>query len=102
DFLLPCHGLLRLFFHGPPELTDLAPETAGHATATDPLFHLERAELDQANRGGELRLVERRLQPADRTGSADGHRQTENGLRKPFDLRNARTAAAKEYAGAQI
>src|SRR2546427_93425 len=87
-----------LFFHRAQELADFALEAA----ATGLFFDLKRAELHQANRGGELRLVESRLQPADGAGFADGHRQTENRLGQFFDLRNARGATTQENTRAQI
>src|SRR5580765_4726096 len=92
----------HLLFHRAQYLADSALDAFGQPAASGPFFGLERAEPDQAYRGAELRLVERRPQPADRTGLADRHRQAENLLRQFFDLRNARHAAAQENTRAQI
>src|SRR5439155_9709708 len=64
------HGSLHLFFHRAKQFADLA-FNAAEAAATGPPTDLERAEFDQANGGSKFRLVQRRLQSADRTGFAE-------------------------------
>src|SRR2546425_7209400 len=66
-----AHVFRCLFLHRAQDLADFALNTFRQPAATGPFFDLERAELDQANRSSELRLVERRLQSADGTGLAD-------------------------------
>ncbi len=63
---------------------------------------LERAELHQPDGGGKLRLVERRLQPADRIGLAETTGIPQNLLGQLGDLRDARAAAAKEHSRPQV
>jgi hypothetical protein len=64
-------------------------------------FLLERAEADQADGGGEFRLVQGGLQAADGIGLARKGGQLENVFGQGLDVRDARAAAAEEDAGAQ-
>ena len=76
----------KYFGHGLPD--------AGDWAAVGVAFLLEGAKPDQPDGGGELRLIEGRLQPADGIGFAGERGQAEDAFGERLDVRNARAAAA--------
>src|SRR6266853_4647690 len=66
------------------------------------LPQLKRAIPYQSDGGGEFRLIESRLQAADRTGFAEGGGQLEHPLRQLVDPWDARSPSAEEDPCAQV
>src|ERR1041385_1331067 len=93
--------ITHLLFHRAQQLADFALDAA-QATVAGPFPGLKRTEFDQPDRRRELRLVQRRLQPADGVGLAQRHRQAENLSGEILDPRNPRAATAQENSGPQV
>src|SRR5438093_6193617 len=78
------------------------PNRPPEKAAPGPPFLLERAVFRQPDCRRELRLIQRRLQPADRVGFPELRRQLEHVLRQLLDSGHARTSTAQHHACPQM
>ena len=63
---------------------------------------MERTKFDEADGGGEFRLIQGRLQSRDGTGFAQTGRKLESPLGQLLNPRNSRATSAKDDPGTQV